>query len=105
MKLLIDADYIVYKACAGAEYDLDWGNDVIVVASRFSDALANAERDLKKISEKFLWDTPERQILFFSHSSNFRKQVMPAYKGHRNRKKPCGYLRVINELSKSYEVT
>ena len=48
MKLLIDADYIVYKACAAAEYDLDWGNDVIVVASRFSEALANAERDLLK---------------------------------------------------------
>ena len=29
---------------------------------------------------------------------------MPAYKGHRNRKKPCGYLRVINKLSESYEV-
>ena len=104
MKLLIDADYIVYKACAGAEYDLDWGNDVIVVASKFSEALANAERELKKIGEKFLWDSPEEQILFFSHSSNFRKQLMPAYKVHSNRKKPCGYLRVINKLSESYEV-
>ena len=35
MKLLIDADYIVYKNCASAEYDIDWGDDVIMVGSSF----------------------------------------------------------------------
>ncbi len=29
---------------------------------------------------------------------------MPDYKGHRNRKKPCGYKRVINALKKEYKV-
>ena len=29
---------------------------------------------------------------------------MPEYKGHRNRKKPCGYKRVINKLKTEYEV-
>ena len=29
---------------------------------------------------------------------------MPDYKGHRNRKKPCGYKRVINTLRKEYKV-
>ena len=28
----------------------------------------------------------------------------PSYKGHRNRKKPCGYKRVINKLHEDYEV-
>ena len=37
-QLLIDADYIVYKSCAAAEYDIDWGDDVIMVGSKFSDA-------------------------------------------------------------------
>ena len=103
MKLLIDADYLAYKACASAEYDVDYGDDVIVVASNFSDALRLVEKDLKNLNEKFLWDTPEL-ILFFSHSSNFRKKIYPAYKGHRNRKKPCGYRRLINKLGESYEV-
>ena len=43
-------------------------------------------------------------ILFFSDSENFRKKILPAYKGHRNRKKPCGYKRVIEALKKEYKV-
>lgn len=103
MKLLVDADYIVYKGCAGAEDEIDWGEDVITVVSRFSEALRNVERDLNNIKNEFLWDTPE-MVLFFSDSKNFRKKIYSEYKGHRNRKKPCGYKRVIRELEKSYEV-
>lgn len=103
MKLLIDADYIVYKSCAGAETEIDWGDDVILVTSKFSEAYNNVLRELTKIKNEFIWDTPEL-ILFFSDSKNFRKKIFGAYKGHRNRKKPCGYRRVINELSKDHEV-
>ena len=103
MKLLIDADYVVYKSCSACEYDLDFGNDVIVVASRFSEAYSSVQRELKQIIDRFLWDQPQL-ILFFSDSENFRKKIYPDYKGHRNRKKPCGYRRAINALSKEYEV-
>ena len=103
MKLLVDADYIVYKSCAGAETEIDWGDDVILVTSKFSEAYSNVLRELTKIKNEFIWDTPEL-ILFFSDSKNFRKKIFGAYKGHRNRKKPCGYRRVINELSKDHEV-
>ena len=103
MKLLVDADYIVYKGCAGAEDEIDWGEDVITVVSRFSEALRNVERDLNNIKNEFMWDTPE-MVLFFSDSKNFRKKIYPEYKGHRNRKKPCGYKRVITELGNSYQV-
>ena len=103
MKLLIDADYIVYKACAAAEDEIDWGGDVITVTSKFSEAYKNVCRDITKIQAQFMWDTPE-VVLFFSDSENFRKKIYPDYKGHRNRKKPCGYRRVISELSRYYEV-
>ena len=101
MKLLVDADYVVYKCCASAESEIDWGDDVILVTSKFSDALSCVKRELKKISQNFF--DPE-VILFFSDSRNFRKTIQPAYKGHRNRKKPCGYKRVINQLKTEYEV-
>ena len=41
MKLLIDADYIVYKCCAAAESEIDFGEDLIVVTSNFSDVMKN----------------------------------------------------------------
>ena len=43
-------------------------------------------------------------LLFFSDSKNFRKKISPEYKGHRNRKKPCGYKRVIRNLAIEYSV-
>ena len=103
MKLLIDADYIVYKSCAGAEDEINFGDDVILVVSKFSEALYNVQRELSKIKNNFIWDIPQ-MVLFFSDSKNFRKKIYPDYKGHRNRKKPCGYRRVITELSNQYEV-
>ena len=102
MKILIDADYIVYKACAAAETEIDWGDDVIVVSSRFSDAYRLVQHEIIKIKNAFF--TADDCILFFSSSSNFRKFILPEYKGHRNRKKPCGYRRVIAALEKEYEV-
>ena len=102
MKLLIDADFIVYKACAAAETEIDWGDDTILVTSRFSDAYSATQRELTKLKNKFGSFTS--MILFFSDSTNFRKKILPDYKGHRNRKKPCGYKRVINALRKEYKV-
>ena len=99
--LLIDADYIVYKSCASAEYDIDYGEDIIVVGSKFSEAYNNTIRDLDRIKSNFF---DPNVILFFSDSTNFRKLVYVDYKGHRNRKKPCGYKRVIHALHNDYKV-
>ena len=93
MNLLIDADYIVYKCCAACETEIDYGEDVIFVTSNYSDAYKAVTRDISNITKQFGdFATP---ILFFSDSNNFRKKISPDYKGHRNRKKPCGYKRVI----------
>lgn len=102
MKLLIDADYIVYKSCAGAETEIDWGDDVIMVTSKFSEAYKHTTKELQKIAAQFPW--AEESVLFFSDSKNFRKKICPDYKGHRNRKKPCGYRRVIQALEQEYTV-
>ena len=102
MNLLIDADYIVYKCCAACETEIDYGEDVIFVTSNYSDAYAAVTRDISNITKQFGdFATP---ILFFSDSNNFRKKISPDYKGHRNRKKPCGYKRVIRNLKIQYEV-
>ena len=102
MKLLIDADFIVYKSCAAAESEVDFGDDVIFVTSNFSDAYNATRRELTKLQDKF--GSFSSMILFFSDTVNFRKNILESYKGHRNRKKPCGYKRVINQLKTEFEV-
>ena len=74
MKLLIDADFIVYKSCAAAETEIDWGDDVIMVTSKFSDAMKATQREISKLKGHFMWDVPTI-ILFFSDSVNFRKEI------------------------------
>ena len=63
MKLLIDADYIVYKACAGAEDEIDWGNDVIMVVSSYSRAKAFVDAELRKITDVFPFHQGDDPIL------------------------------------------
>ncbi len=102
MKLLIDADFVVYKCCAAAESEIDFGEDVILVTSLFSEAYACVKRELERIHRNLgCFADP---ILFFSDSTNFRKEIQADYKGHRNRKKPCGYRRVINKLKTEFDV-
>ena len=102
MSLLIDADFIVYKSCAATETEIDFGDDVIVVTSKFSEAYSMVERELYRIATDL--GCFDDSILFFTDSVNFRKRIDSAYKGHRNRKKPCGYRRVINKLKEEYNV-
>ena len=102
MRLLIDADFIVYKCCAACETEIDYGEDVIFVTSNFSDAYNAVKREIQQIQDVF--GSFSKPILFFSDSKNFRKKISPEYKGHRNRKKPCGYKRVIRNLHLEFEV-
>ena len=78
MKLLIDCDYIVYKCCAAAETEMDFGDDVIVVTSQFSEAYKCVERELKKIKDVFLF--MKTLFSFFTSPNNFGKKF------HRNTK-------------------
>ena len=79
MKLLIDCDFVVYKCCAAAEAEIDFGDDVIVVTSSFKEAYSCVKRELKRIENKF--GSFDETILFFSDSKNFRKDIQKNYKG------------------------
>tara|TARA_Y100001973_G_C5190180_1_gene330477 strand:- start:1654 stop:2379 length:726 start_codon:yes stop_codon:yes gene_type:complete len=97
--LLIDCDFLAYKAAQVCEEGIDFGNDVIVSQSNFSEVLKLFERELKKITKAMMED---EFILYFSSTSNFRKEIFPGYKGHRNRRKPLGYRRLVNYCCENY---
>ena len=87
MKLLIDCDYIVYKCCAAAETEMDFGDDVIVVTSNFSDAMKCVNRDLERIKTD-LGSFDDELVLFFTSPNNFRKKFCPITRVIDNEKSP-----------------
>jgi DNA polymerase-1 len=91
--LLLDTDYLAYKSSQACEEGIDFGDDVIITQSNFSQVLKVFERELDKITTAMMdYDV----ILYFSSPDNFRKKIYPDYKGHRNRRKPLGYKRLVN---------
>ena len=87
MKLLIDADYIVYKSCQVCETEIDFGDDVIVVTSKFSDAYKQTLKEINKIESNFF--SSSSTILFFSDSVNFRKSVFRTTKDIATERNPA----------------
>ena len=86
--LLIDSDFLAYKAAQACEIGIDFGNDVIISQSQFSDVLRVFENELNKVTKAMMEDD---FILYFSSTKNFRKEIYPDYKGHRMKRKPLGY--------------
>ena len=97
--LLIDCDFLAYKAAQACEEGIDFGEDVIVTQSNFSSVLKIFEREIKKVKTAMMDDD---LILYFSSTENFRKKIYPDYKGHRNRRKPLGYRRLVNHCRDNY---
>ena len=97
--LLIDTDFLAYKSAQVCEEGIDFGNDVIVAQSKFSEVLKVFERELKKVTTAMMED---EFILYFSSPQNFRKKISADYKGHRNRRKPLGYKRLVNHCMDNY---
>ena len=72
MKLLIDCDYIVYKCCAATETEIDFGEDLIIVTSNYSEAYKRVKREIQQVQDEFMCDDV---ILFFTSPINFRKKI------------------------------
>ena len=97
--LLIDADFTAYKCAQANEDSIDFGNDVIIAQSNFSEVVKMFEREIKKLTKDMMDDDV---ILYFSSVENFRKKIYPDYKGHRNRRKPLGYKRLVNWCEENF---
>ena len=91
--LLIDSDFLAYKAAQACEIGIDFGEDVIIAQSQFSEVLKVFHNELNKVTKAMMEDD---FILYFSSTKNFRKKIYPDYKGHRMKRKPLGYKRLVN---------
>jgi len=98
--LLIDADLYLYRACAAAEEEVDWGDDLWSLQTDLKEAKSIFQRTLQDVCETL--DTANF-ILCFSDRENFRKEVLPSYKGGRKKvRKPTGYKAAVKWAQDTY---
>ena len=90
-KLLIDADYFLYRAASHAEEELEFSSDLTFVVGSLKKGQRRFKNEINDLCEKF---NSRDVILTFTSTNNFRKTVDPTYKGNRIKRKPAGYLRL-----------
>lgn len=98
-ELRIDADFYAYRTCQANEEELDWGDDLITIASNFKQVIKQFKSEIDALKEKY--DT-EKVTLYFSDSVNYRKSIDPEYKGKRTKRKPVGYKKLLEWCTDNY---
>jgi len=88
MKLLIDADIVLYKACSAVEREINFEDDMWVLYTEEHEAIEAFNDSLRTLLELANLDS---YLLAFSDSANFRKTLYPDYKGNRTQRKPLGF--------------
>lgn len=98
--LLIDGDLYLYQACAACEEEVDWGDDIWSLYCDISSAKEMFDSRLTEFKQRL--DTNEF-IVCFTEGSNFRKTVLPDYKGNRKKtRKPVGYKAMVEWAKETY---
>ena len=88
-KLLVDADYFLYRAAAAAELELEYNPDLTVIVGDFMEGRRIVKQEWRNLRQRF--DTDDL-LLCFTDTTNFRKTIDPDYKGSRkDKRKPAGY--------------
>lgn len=88
MILLVDGDPIVYKAAAAAEEELDFDPELTIITGNFTSGKRVVTQAINDLLTRF---DATKLILYFTSTTNFRKEVCETYKGNRTKRKPCGY--------------
>lgn len=97
--VLIDADELIYKACAAAEYDLEMGGNHVLMSDFGTTQRIFCDQEAK-ICEAL---GAEEVVMALSDRKNFRKDILPTYKSNRkNSRKPLAFPRLRQWVEDEY---
>lgn len=100
MRLLIDADIILYRAASSVEVETEFEEGWWVLHTDSRDAIEAFDQSVGYLVQK---SEASSYKLCFSGPKNFRKDVLPDYKGNRTTRKPMGFPAIREELLSKYE--
>ena len=104
--LLIDGDWLCYKAATVVETEIEWSEDQWTLTADVNEAFRVAEKWMEEWTEVVGSDAHDKPWVLFSDSSGkyFRNEVFPEYKGKRKgKRKPVCYKALRRRLEKEYD--
>ncbi|CAB4124602.1 Exo 5'-3' exonuclease (including N-terminal domain of PolI) [uncultured Caudovirales phage] len=101
MILLIDADILLYRAASSVEREIEFEEDYWVLYTDENEAIEEFDRSVEALFKQANFKS---YLLCFSDAKNYRKDILPSYKGNRTSRKPMAFKaireRVLQENSK-----
>jgi len=102
MKLLIDADILVYRSTAAVEKDCCFEERYHILMSDQTAAWSVVEDTLYELMDIAL--TSDVQMIFSDPKNNFRKHLAGSYKSNRKgTRKPLAYWHIVERLKEEHE--
>lgn len=100
MQLLIDADILLYRAASSVENEVEFEDDIWVLWTDENEAIEAFNNSIAALLEQA--DT-YGYLLCFSDSQNFRKDLLPSYKGNRTARKPMGFKSIRERVLEEFK--
>lgn len=100
----MDGDLLAFKSSSAVEGPLQLSDELIVLTSNPSEAIAIFEGTVERITSELKADNV---IVCFSDPSRryFRHDILPTYKQHRaGTRKPMAFPNVVDRINESYQV-
>lgn len=93
--VILDADWLIFKACSGAEIETNWGDGIFTLECDHNQAWSALHGHIESIMNKVQDRHPEDElypVMCYTDDVNWRKSVLPTYKANRKEtRKPTGY--------------
>lgn len=108
LKILIDADMIVFRCCAACETPIDWDCGITTLHCEHAEAETLVDDMVMSVVDKVLnhykYVGHYEILMCFTDTENWRKKVMPSYKMNRaDKRKPLGYYKVVEWVKDNFD--
>jgi DNA polymerase I len=101
--LLLDGDVLLHRACAVASTKIDWGDGEVAWSVNVPEAAAWLKEEVRKLRRRL--EGGRVIVALGDRKANFRKELTPTYKAHRNTTpKPPGFLDLEELVVKNAQV-